>query len=168
MYKVIENHLHFFTNRFIIPFAKKKGCKTVRYTPLFRVMEIHRIWEVTATPWERKVPTWARRLACSRTIRGERINKILSVRPLRADFFCASNSHVTLDLRKSHACMRIFQSNVTRWMHVYEQNKVAKRRRTERAVLWMCIRELCKHETYRKYYTKRGKSWHIIYLHPNP
>ena len=44
-----------------------------------------------------------------------------------------------LDLDKFHACMKIWQISRTKWTPVNEQNKAAKQRRTERAVLWMGV-----------------------------
>ena len=43
------------------------------------------------------------------------------------------------DLDKFHACIEIWQISRTKWMPVHEQNKVAKQRRTERAVLRMGV-----------------------------
>jgi len=46
---------------------------------------------------------------------------------------------VMLDLDKFHACIEICQISRTKWTPVHEQNKVAKQRRTERAVLRMGV-----------------------------
>ena len=53
--------------------------------------------------------------------------------------FLYYSSHVMLDLDKFHACIEICQISRTKWTPVNEQNKVAKQRRTERAVLRMGV-----------------------------